>query len=130
MQAVGLGGVDGHADQREGFIYEEGKTDGPPKPGRALGVDGWDLLRDSSRDHAVEDVLEAITKAAIEGKLADLRAQGRLPALDPALKQDPKKSTVSIVRSFAWAGHWLGVPVPAVYLRDDAQVGLAAAYFI
>jgi tetratricopeptide (TPR) repeat protein len=116
----------GHADQRERFIYEEGKPDGPPKPTRALGADAWDLLRDGARDHAVEGVMEAITKAAIEAKLADLRAQGRLPQLDPAAKQDPKKSTVSIVRSFAWASHLLGVEMPAVYLRDDAQVGLAA----
>ncbi len=116
----------GHADQRERFIYEENKVDGPPKPTRAIDADGWDLLRDSSRNHAVEDVLEAIVKAAIEAKLADLRAAGRLPALDPAAKQDPKKSTVSIVRSFNWASHFLGVPMPAVYLRDDAQVGLAA----
>ncbi len=116
----------GHAEEREHFIYQEGKTDGPPKPTRAMGLDGWDLLRDSGRDHAVEDVLEAIAKAAIEAKLGDLRAQGRLPTIDTALKQDPKKSTVSIVRSFAWASHLLGVPMPAVYLREDAQVGLAA----
>ncbi|MBK8256202.1 MAG: hypothetical protein IPK82_26480 [Polyangiaceae bacterium] len=116
----------GHADSREGFIYEEGKTDGPAEPTRALDVDGWDLLRDSGRDLAVEGVLEAIAKAAISAKIADLRAANRLPALDPAAKQDPKKSTVSIVRSFAWASHWLGVPMPAVYLREDAAVGLAA----
>ncbi len=116
----------GHADQRERFIYDEGKTDGPPKPTRALQEDGWDLLRDAARDHAVEGVLEAITKAAIEAKLLDLRDKGRLPTLDPAAQQDPKKSTVSIVRSFAWASHLLGVSMPAVYLRDDAQVGLAA----
>lgn len=116
----------GHADQRERFIYEEGKTDGPPKPTRALGEDGWDLLRDAARDLAVEGVLEAITKAAIDAKLDELRERGRVPALDPAARQDPKQSTVSIVRSFAWASHLLGVPMPAVYLRDDAQVGLAA----
>ena len=116
----------GHADERERFIYEEGKPDGPPKPTRALGPEAWDLLRDSGRDHAVEDVMEAIAKAAIDAKIADLRAQGRLPQLDPAARQDPKKSTVSIVRSFAWASHLLGVPMPDVYLRDDAQVGLAA----
>ncbi len=116
----------GHAEEREHFIYQEGKTDGPPKPTRAMGLDGWDLLRDSGRDHAVEDVLEAIVKAAIEAKVADLRAQGRLPTIDTALKQDPKKSTLSIVRSFAWASHLLGVAMPAVYLREDAQVGLAA----
>ncbi len=116
----------GHAEERERFIYDEGKTDGPPKPTRAMGLDGWDLLRDGGRDHAVEDVLEAIAKAAIEAKIADLRAQGRLPVIDTALKQDPKKSTVSIVRSFAWASHLLGVPMPAVYLREDAQVGLAS----
>lgn len=116
----------GHADQRERFIYEEGRTEGPPKPTRALEEDGWDLLRDRARDLAVEGVLEAITKAATVAKLDELREKGRLPSLDPAAKQDPKKSTVSIVRSFAWASHLLGVPMPAVYLRDDAQVGLAA----
>jgi hypothetical protein len=30
------------------------------------------------------------------------------------------------VRSFSWASHVLGVPAPAIYLREDAPMGIAA----
>lgn len=114
------------ADARERFIFEEHKPAGVPKLKRALARDAWDAIRVAGRDHLVEAVLDAIAPAAIAVKLADLAAEGRLPALDPSAKQDPEVSTISIVRSFTWASHFLGVPSPAIYVHEDADVGLAA----
>ena len=113
------------AESRERFVFEEHKPEGVPKLAHAMRADGWDLLRTSSRDVNLEAVLTTIAPAAIAARLSQLADEGRLPTLDPAARQDPAKTTISIVRSFVWASHYLGVPPPAIYLHDDATVGLA-----
>ncbi|MFT3772887.1 MAG: hypothetical protein QM820_46470 [Minicystis sp.] len=114
------------ADARERFIFEEHKPHGVPKPTYSLRPEAWEWLRPHERDVHAEAVLAAVTPAAIAARLSQLAEAGRLPALDPAGRQDPEKSTISIVRSFTWASHFLGVPAPAVYLSDDAQLALAS----
>ena len=106
------------ADARERFIFEEHKPEGVPKPSYVMPATGWDRLRVQGRDTYAEAVLAAAAPAAITLRLAQLASEGRLPSLDPAARQDPEKTTISIVRSFAWAAHLLGVPAPAVYLVD------------
>jgi tetratricopeptide (TPR) repeat protein len=113
------------AESRERFIFDEHKPQGVPKFAHAMRADGWDLLRTRERDINLEAVLTTIAPAAIAARLSQLADEGRLPTLDPAARQDPAKTTISIVRSFVWASHYLGVPPPAIYLHDDATVGLA-----
>ena len=113
------------ADARERFIFEEHKPDGVPKPSYVLPAAGWGWLRVHDRDTFAEAVLAAAAPAAITLRLAQLKAEGRLPPLTPAARQDPEKTTISIVRSFAWAAHLLGVPAPAVYL-DERDLALAS----
>lgn len=113
------------AESRERFVFEEHKPEGVPKFAHAMRHDGWDLLRTRERDVNLESVLTTIAPAAIAERLSQLEGEGRLPTLDPAARQDPAKTTISIVRSFVWASHYLGVPPPAIYLHDDATVGLA-----
>jgi hypothetical protein len=74
----------------------------------------------------VESVLTAVAPAAIAARIAELDRAGQLAVLDPAQQQDVKLSTVSAVRSFAWAGHFLGVRLPAVHLREDSPVTIAS----
>src|SRR5262245_4870007 len=114
------------AEARERFVFEEHRSDGVPKLSRPLRREAWELLRAEDRHRDVEAIFTAVGPAAIAIRLAQLVAEGRLPTLDPAGKQDPETSTASIVRSFNWAAHFLGVPLPAVYVRDDANVNLAA----
>jgi len=116
----------GAPETRERFVFEEHRTSGVPRFLSAMPPEGWDLLRDEARDPYTEAVLAAIARAAIPARLGQLAADGRLPTLDPELRQDPQKSTISIVRSFAWGSHFLGVPTPAIYVREDAQVSLVA----
>jgi hypothetical protein len=114
------------AETRERFIFEEHKVEGLPKPAYAMPAEGWAWLCPRDLEIHAEAVLGAVTPAAIAVRLAALASEGRLPALDPALRQDPERSTVSIVRSFAWASHFLAVPAPAVYFNDDRELTLAA----
>jgi tetratricopeptide (TPR) repeat protein len=114
------------AEPRERFVYEEHRPEGLPKLDRPLRDEAWDLLEVPDRDRNVEAIFAAVAPAAIAARVARLEAEGRLPVLDPATRQDPHTSTVSIVRSFAWASHLLGVPAPPLYLREDAPIALAA----
>jgi tetratricopeptide (TPR) repeat protein len=114
------------ADARERFIFEEHKPQGVPKANHVLRPEAWEWMRPHDRDMEAEAILTAVTPAAIAARLASLGSQGRLPNLDPAGRQDPEKSTVSIVRSFKWASHFLGVSAPAVYLSDDPNLALAS----
>jgi tetratricopeptide (TPR) repeat protein len=114
------------ADARERFIFEEHRPTGVPKPAYALRAEGWEWIRVHDRDVEVEAVLAAVTPAAIAARIAELTKDGRLPDLDPASRQDLEKSTVSIVRSFGWASHFLAVPPPAIHIHDDPSLGLAA----
>jgi hypothetical protein len=80
--------------------------------------------------HAGEDVLvskimEMITPAALQAKIAQLRAQGKLPTLDPRLKQDPASSSLAFARIFGQAAQVLGSLAPELYVRSDAPGSLA-----
>jgi tetratricopeptide (TPR) repeat protein len=116
----------GVADARERIIYEEHRPDGVPRFTRALREASWERLRAADRDANVEAVLAAVAESAIDASIARRTSEGKLAQLDPRARQDPQQSTVSVVRSFAWASHLLGVEAPAIYLGDDDALGLAA----
>ena len=113
------------ADPRERFIVEEHEPKGVPRFTAKLTPAVWQRLRVATSG-AVDAVLTAIADAAVTVRAMQLVAEGRLPWLDPASRQDPEASTASIVRSFVWASHQMGLPLPAIYVRDDAKVELAA----
>jgi tetratricopeptide (TPR) repeat protein len=114
------------AEAREKFLFDEHKPKGNPPFTKAIVPESWDLLRDEGRDKPTEAVLIAIAPAAIAARLFTLTAEAKLPSFDPAMRQDALKSTVSAVRSLAWGSHFLGMDIPAIYLREDAPIGLVA----
>jgi tetratricopeptide (TPR) repeat protein len=100
---------------------------GGARASAALGPGAWSaLLRAPGADDVVARVLSTIGPAAVSLRVAELAAARRLTALDPAAKQAPA-STASIVRTFAWASHVLGIPLPELYVMDAVPGGLAAA---
>src|SRR5262249_49347578 len=108
-------------------IFDEHRPErGVPKLARAMREDGWDLLRVRDREPHIGAILGAVERAATIARVAHLADLGKLPSLNPEARQAPQKTTVSIVPSFAWASHFLGVSAPAIYLHDDENVGLAA----
>jgi cellulose synthase operon protein C len=112
-------------EERERFIFEEHRPRGVPHFTRPMREQAWELLRARGRDIHVDQILTVLDRTAAYARLSQLAAAGRLPALDPMARQDPQTSTVSIVRSFAWASHFLGVRAPVIYLHDD-DVSIAA----
>jgi tetratricopeptide (TPR) repeat protein len=115
-----------NADTRERFVFEEHAPAGVPKLQRPLADEEWEAMRPRERDRDVEAILAVVSRSAIAAKIAQLAAEERLPALDPASRQDLERSTVSVTRSFVWASHFLGIDPPAVYVREDAPIGVAA----
>lgn len=116
----------GVADVSHELVIEQFRPDGPIRPTTALEESWWDeCLRAPGADPIVSDILRAVSDTAIAIKLEQLAAKKKLPALDPATKQD-KGSTASVVRTFVWAARALGIAVPDLYLLDDVPSGIAA----
>lgn len=116
----------GASDVAHDLAVEQFRPDGPIRPTTPLEDAWWDeLLREGGADPIVCDLLRAIGDAAIAIRLDALEAKRRLPALDPASRQDTK-STASVVRTFVWAARALGIDLPDLYLLSDVPSGVAA----
>ena len=46
--------------------------------------------------------------------------------LDKRFRQDPATSTVTFAKTFGWAAQVLGIPLPALYVRNDVPGALVA----
>jgi tetratricopeptide (TPR) repeat protein len=117
----------GATDMDQQLVIEQFRPEGAIRPSAALVDAVWDAcLRAPGADHAVAAVLRAVASAAVKARVEELRAKKRLGQLDERRKQD-KTSTVTVVRTFTWASHILGVRCPELYALDEAPGGLAAA---
>jgi tetratricopeptide (TPR) repeat protein len=110
----------GQADEEENRFFEDYRPQGIlPVRGR-LNNELWvKHLIHPSGDILVSKIMEMIAPAALQAKIAQLRAQGKLPTLDPRFKQDPASSTVTFAKTFGWAAQVLGIPAPDLYVRSD-----------
>jgi hypothetical protein len=79
----------------------------------------------AGEDFLVSKIMEMITPAALQAKITQLRAQGKLPTLDPRFKQDPASSSLPFARIFGQAAQVLGSLAPELYVRSDAPGSLA-----
>jgi tetratricopeptide (TPR) repeat protein len=95
---------------------------GEARPTSALDGAAWSLLRAPGTDAVIEEIVAAIAPSAIAVKVAALRGERRLFALDPERRQSPD-STATLVRTFAFASQVLGVKAPDLYLYDQAAFG-------
>jgi hypothetical protein len=74
----------------------------------------------------VSKIMEMIAPAALQAKIAQLQAQGKLPSLDKRFKQDPATSTVTFAKTFGWAAQVLGIQAPELYVRNDVPGSIVA----
>ncbi|XXX71875.1 tetratricopeptide repeat protein [Sorangium sp. So ce134] len=116
----------GAAEARERFIFEEHRPAGLVQPARGLSPASWDLLRAADRDRALEEVLASVADAAIRARLAQRAREKKIPHVDPAARADAERNAAGVVRLFSWASRCLGISAPAVYLRKDAPIAVAA----
>lgn len=76
------------------------------------------------QDEQLRELLTLIGPVAIRHRLAELEAAGKLMKLADKYKQDPHTTTVTAVRSVAWAARVLGLEVPDVYAVSDFPAGI------
>ncbi|HSC86117.1 MAG TPA: tetratricopeptide repeat protein, partial [Polyangiaceae bacterium] len=74
----------------------------------------------------ISNIFATIAPAALQAKLAQLRGQNKLPALDERFRQDPATSTVTFAKTFGWAAQVLGIHAPVLYVRNDVQAYIGA----
>lgn len=118
----------GAEDHRESIIYREHRAGGVPAHLRPLDGDGWQLLLGEERDAMIDAIMCAVAPAVLRTRVKQLAAEDKLPELREETRQDLEGSTLSVVRSIAWASRFLAVHTPAVFL-DDKEPGALIAPF-
>lgn len=106
----------GAALDDERAIYVKNRPEGLIRPTTSLTQDGWRrLLFHPEEEVLTGEIFAVIVSAVLLGRVSALRRDKALPALDPARKQDPAKSTLQAVRCFSWAASILGMSAPPLY---------------
>jgi tetratricopeptide (TPR) repeat protein len=116
----------GEADLDEQMTYQQFAPEVAIRPSQPLDEAEWEMLLPGDLDAVATALFAAIAPAAIAARVDQLRSNKQLPKLDPAEKQDVERSTVSAVRTVGWVSRLLGVPTPAVYVRQHEVPGGAA----
>jgi DNA-binding protein YbaB len=110
----------GAATEAEKATFVAHRTEGLIKPARALSPESFRrFLLHPDEEVLTGEIFAVIVSAVLLGRVAALRRDKQLPALDPARKQDPAQSTLQAVRCFSWAASILGMRAPALYADPD-----------
>lgn len=127
FMAASVATVLGVSDDRERLIYREHRVQGVAPHCRPMSPRGWAWLR-QERDTSVEEVMGAIAPAVLRTRVKQLDKAGELPVLLQEARQDPDTSTVSAVKSLQWASHFLGAPIPDIYLDEELDGHYVATF--
>ena len=110
------------ADDAAAELYAQLDREGLIKPQASLSPESFlKVLVHPEQEPLVGDIFAAVLAPVLLGRLSALRRDAKLPVMDPAQRQDPATSTVSAVRSFAWAAAILGVQLPPLCADPSAQ---------
>ncbi|MSP24143.1 MAG: hypothetical protein EXR75_03050 [Myxococcales bacterium] len=116
----------GFANEAEQALYRREKLETVPTFTRVLSAESWGWLRTPAvRGHAAGDpdvdrVMKALAPALLRVRLAQLDLAGT-PSTLPGLRQDPETSTVTVVRTLAWAATQLDMVLPSVHIDDKSD---------
>jgi hypothetical protein len=114
----------GAASDDEKAAYTAHRTEGLIKPTTSLSTEAWRrYLFHPDEEVLTGEIFAVIVSAVLLGRVAALRRDKLLPALDPAKKQDVAQSTLQAVRCFSWGAQILGMLAPPLY-ADPSFEGL------
>jgi tetratricopeptide (TPR) repeat protein len=114
-------------DEEEQRFFEDYRPQGMLQVKGRLSNDLWTRhLFHPDENLYISKIFEMIAPAALQAKIAQLKAQNKLPVLDKRFKQDPANSTVTFAKTFGWAAQVLGVPSPELYVRNDVPGSVVA----
>jgi hypothetical protein len=115
----------GVASDEERAFFQQHRPEGLIRPSTSVSSDAWRrLLFHPEEEILTGEIFSIITSAVLLGRVSALRRDKALPALDPAARQDPQKSTLQAVRCFAWAASILGMTSPTLYATPQQYGGL------
>jgi tetratricopeptide (TPR) repeat protein len=115
------------ASEEERKFYDDYRADGMLAVRGGLTNDHWvKYLIHSDENVFISRIFEMITPAALQAKIAQLKAQGKAPVLDARFKQDPVNSTVTFAKTFGWTAQVLGIGAPELYVRSDVPGAVVA----
>jgi tetratricopeptide (TPR) repeat protein len=118
----------GEADINESLLAAAHRPEGLLPARTNLSETDWSSrLLYPERDVAVDDVLIAISDAAIEVGLGLAKKKNRLIDLETGILQDPQTSTATLAKTLLWASRLLGVKMPELYVMPEVPRQLAAA---
>lgn len=108
----------GEADIDEQLIHAQFAPEAPLAPKKAFDHEVWQSLAQAHHDLDLDILMTLIETPAID---AWIGAKDSIAPLlpDKKRKQNPKKTTVSAVKSFLWASHLLKVQEPEIYTEPD-----------
>ncbi|MBI4706232.1 MAG: hypothetical protein HY744_34480, partial [Deltaproteobacteria bacterium] len=118
----------GEPEDRERIVFAEHRAEGVPRLQRALRPGAWEWLREERRERTVDTVMRALAPAVLRVRVRQLEREGKLPALRPEDRVDPKTSTLAVAKSFGWGCHFLGIEAPALYVDKELPHAIVAPF--
>jgi hypothetical protein len=117
----------GKAGPEENRFFEDHRPRGMLQVKGVLSNDVWfKHLFHPDLNLYVSKIFEMIYPAALQAKIAQLKAQNKLPSLNKKYKQEPATSTLTFSKTFGWAAQVLGVQMPELYVRNDVPGSVVA----
>lgn len=117
----------GKTDAEQDRFFQDYRPQGMLQVSGRLGNEHWEraIIHPHENRH-ISEIFKFIARPALQAKLAQLKAQNKLPKLDERFRQDPATSTVTFAKTFGWASQVLGIQPPALYVRNDVQAYIGA----
>lgn len=126
-QAAGVTTILGDATDDEKALYENLRDGGVPPHRQPLNDACWSWLRGPDAELGVDRVMAAIAPTVLRFRISQLAVSKKLVVLAETGRQNPSTSTLSVVRSMAWAAQYLGGgPLPALYISDKEPGAVVA----
>jgi hypothetical protein len=108
------------ANDEEQELYGKHKEAALIRPSASVTQEAWRrLLSHPEEEPLVGEIFSVVVSAVLIGRLSALRRDKQLVKLDPAMKQEPEKTTIQAVRCFHWAASILGMTSPPLYADPD-----------
>jgi hypothetical protein len=114
----------GGASSEETAVFEKHRSRTLIAPRSSVSAASfYDNLFHPEEEVLTGQILGVITPAVLLGRVTALRRDGKLHQVDPSLRQDPTKATITAVRAVPWGAAILGLAAPGIYLEKDRDAG-------
>jgi tetratricopeptide (TPR) repeat protein len=116
----------GEADVNESLVADAHHPDGLIAAKASVSEEQWmKRMLSPARDSGLDDIFSALGDALVEVGLETARRKRRLFGGDPSMEQDPKTSTITLIKTLGWASRLLGVGLPRVYIVPELRTSFA-----